>query len=274
MAWLTGTEEYYRARAREYDQVYDKPERQSDLARLRTWLPPVLGGRRVLEVAAGTGYWTAVYADRAAAVIATDASAETLSVARARRTWPATVRFAQADAFALISVRGTFDAALAGFFWSHIPVGLLDGFLAGLVERLDFPATLVFTDNCYVPGSNHPLSRRDAAPAALRWQQLGSAQELPRARRDPGAPGPPGAGYRDPAAVLLDGGLHTRVADAPARSRAASAGPVSGRARQQPGGHDLNHLADGRGEVQAQGSQLRIRVIGREHRGGRLGMRP
>jgi SAM-dependent methyltransferase len=180
MAWLTGTEEYYRARAREYDQVYDKPERQSDLARLRTWLPPVLGGRRVLEVAAGTGYWTAVYADRAAAVIATDASAETLSVARARRTWPATVRFAQADAFALISVRGTFDAALAGFFWSHIPVGLLDGFLAGLVERLDFPATLVFTDNCYVPGSNHPLSRRDADGNTYQHRQLsdGSSWEV------------------------------------------------------------------------------------------------
>jgi SAM-dependent methyltransferase len=232
MAWLTGTEEYYRARAREYDQVYDKPERQADLARLRTWLPPVRDGRRVLEVAAGTGYWTAAYADRAAAVIATDISAETLSVARARRAWPATVCFAAADAFALTSVRGAFDTAFAWFFWSHIPVGLLDGFLAGLARRLDYPATLVFTDNCYVPGSNHPLSRSDADGNTYQRRQLSEG----------------------------------RVPRQPV--------PLARRARQQPGGHDLNHLADGRGKVQAQGSQRRIRLIGREHRGGRLRMRP
>jgi hypothetical protein len=51
---VTGTEEYYQARAHEYDAVYEKPERQADLARLRAWLPPVLDGRQVLEVAAGT----------------------------------------------------------------------------------------------------------------------------------------------------------------------------------------------------------------------------
>jgi SAM-dependent methyltransferase len=193
---VTGTEKYYRARAQEYDQVYEKPERQADLARLRAWLAPVMDGRRVLEVAAGTGYWTAVYADRAGAVLATDASAETLSVARARRAWPATVRFAQADAFGLTSVpgafdgavtgafdgavTGAFDAAFAGFFWSHIPVGLLDGFLAGLARQLDYPATLVFIDNRYVPGSNHPVSGSNADGNTYQRRQLsdGSTWEV------------------------------------------------------------------------------------------------
>lgn len=183
----TGTEEYYRARAREYDQVYDKPERQADLAALRAWLVPVLRGRRVLEVAAGTGYWTAVYADQAAAVLVTDASTQTLDVARGRRAWPVTVRFAQADAFDLGPVadraagttatgaaggpdgHGGFDAAFAGFFWSHVPVGLLDGFLARLAGGLVRPATLVFADNRYVAGSNHPVSRRD--PDGNTYQQ-------------------------------------------------------------------------------------------------------
>jgi SAM-dependent methyltransferase len=201
----TGTEEYYRARALEYDQVYDKPERQDDLARLRAWLVPALTGRRVLEVAAGTGYWTAVYADLADSVLVTDASTETLAVARGRRAWPGTVRFAQADAFALAPVvsgtvvSGTalstaavsgaaggpaedrgFDAGFAGFFWSHVPVGLLDGFLAGFAGRLHPPATLVFADNRYVAGSNHPVSRRDPDGNTYQQRQLadGSSWEV------------------------------------------------------------------------------------------------
>jgi demethylmenaquinone methyltransferase/2-methoxy-6-polyprenyl-1,4-benzoquinol methylase len=30
--------DYYQARAHEYESVYDKPERQEDLHRLRAWL--------------------------------------------------------------------------------------------------------------------------------------------------------------------------------------------------------------------------------------------
>jgi SAM-dependent methyltransferase len=177
---ITGTEKYYQAWAPEYDQVYERPARQADLGRLRAWLPPVLNGRRVLEVAAGTGYWTAVYAERAACALATDASAETLNVAKARRAWPATVGFAQVNAFELASVTGAFDAAFAGFFWSHIPLGLLDGFLAGLASRLDRPATLVFIDNRYVHGSNHPLIRSDADGNTYEQRKLadGSTWEV------------------------------------------------------------------------------------------------
>jgi SAM-dependent methyltransferase len=177
---VTGTEEYYEARAHEYDAVYEKPERQADLARLRAWLPPVLDGRRVLEVAAGTGYWTALYADRALSALATDVSTETLNVARARRSWLATVQFSQADAFGLASVAGAFDAALAGFFWSHIPVGLLDGFLGGLAGRLDRPAVLVFIDNRYVAGSNHPVTRSDTDGNTYQQRRLadGSTWEV------------------------------------------------------------------------------------------------
>jgi hypothetical protein len=55
---LTQLTDYYRDRAAVYDAVYAKPERQADLSTLREVLPPLVAGRRVLEIAAGTGYWT------------------------------------------------------------------------------------------------------------------------------------------------------------------------------------------------------------------------
>ena len=108
--------EYYRERAAEYDAVYAKPERQQDLARLHGLLSPLVAGQRVLEIAAGTAYWTRVLSGSAAAITATDLNAETLELARAREYGGAPVTFRLADAYALDQVPGEFDAAFVGFF--------------------------------------------------------------------------------------------------------------------------------------------------------------
>ena len=59
---------YYAERAPVYDRVYGYPERQADLLTLRRRVAPLLAGKRVLEVAAGTGYWTEVISQSAASI--------------------------------------------------------------------------------------------------------------------------------------------------------------------------------------------------------------
>ncbi len=118
----TETEQYYHERAAEYDRVYDKPERAPDIAALSTLITQSLRDRRVLELAAGTGYWTKDYADFAGTVAATDLNEATLDVARNRRTWPKHTRFEVADAFDLAAVAGDFDAVFAGFLWPETPI--------------------------------------------------------------------------------------------------------------------------------------------------------
>lgn len=152
---------YYAARAPEYDRVYEKPERQADQQAIRRWLPPLFAGARVLEIACGTGYWTQFIAPAAAQVLAIDAAPETLAVARGRG-WPRHVEFVVGDAYALGVMSDSFDAAFAGFWFSHVPKRRRREFLAGLHARLTRGARVVLLDNLYVEGSSTPIAGRDA----------------------------------------------------------------------------------------------------------------
>jgi len=167
---MTQLADYYRDRAATYDAVYAKPERQADLTALCDLLPPLVDGRRVLEIAAGTGYWTAPLSGRAAAITATDINPATLEVARAREYGPSCqVTFQVADAYRLDEVPGEFDTAFIGFFWSHVLRADVPQFLSGLAARLGPGATVIALDNRYVAGSNHPITR--TAPSGDTYQQ-------------------------------------------------------------------------------------------------------
>ncbi len=176
----TGTEEYYDRWAPDYDEVYLRPERQSDLLAVGSHLADLFAGKHVLEVAAGTGWWTSRLADTAASVTATDANRSTLDIARARRAWPQSVKFVVADALQLQTIRGDFDAAFVGFFWSHVPLQEIGGFLEGLMLRLLPGSLMVFIDNRLVPGSVHPVTRRDDQGNTYQQRQLkdGSSWEV------------------------------------------------------------------------------------------------
>ncbi len=162
---------YYAARAAEYDRIYLKPERQADLRAIEQWLPPKFAGARVLEVACGTGYWTQFIAPAAARVLALDAAPETMAIARTRVD-AAKVDFLPGDAYALPQHAGQFDAAFAGFWFSHVPKARRREFLLGLGARLEPGARVVFLDNLYVEGSSTPLAARDADGNTFQTRRL------------------------------------------------------------------------------------------------------
>nr|WP_260798892.1 class I SAM-dependent methyltransferase [Chromobacterium vaccinii] len=77
----------YAERVAFYDTVYEQPERALDLAWLRRWLPQQYFGRRVLELACGSGYWTQYLAPAARAYLALDVSPGALALAGQRPGW-------------------------------------------------------------------------------------------------------------------------------------------------------------------------------------------
>ena len=176
---LSPMQSYYAARAGEYDSVYEKPERQADLRQIEEWLPSVLSGRRVLEVACGTGYWTQFLAPAASSIIAVDSSAETLRIAK-QRVPQSTVLFKVGDAYALQNHGHLFSAAFAGFWFSHVPLERQCEFLRGLNEMLEPGAKVVLLDNRFVEGSSSAISERDAAGNTYQSRKLsdGSAHRV------------------------------------------------------------------------------------------------
>ena len=173
--------EYYRQRATYYERVYHKPERQSDLRAMEAWLPGPFAGRRVLEVACGTGWWTPHGARDCTRWLATDLNPNTMDVARNKAMPDGKVEFATLDAYTFDGLGGrTFDGAFSGCWWSHIPLENLASWLALLHARLEPNARVVMLDNSYVQTSSTPLSRRDAQGNTYQNRTLddGSVHEV------------------------------------------------------------------------------------------------
>jgi demethylmenaquinone methyltransferase/2-methoxy-6-polyprenyl-1,4-benzoquinol methylase len=171
---------YYAQRAAYYERVYAQPERQDELRAIEAALPAVFAGRRVLEIACGTGWWTPHGARDAAFWLATDAQPETLAVARAKPMPPA-VRFATADAYSLAELGAErFDAAFAGCWWSHVPLARLRAWLDTLHARLLPGARVLMLDNSFVQTRSTPISRADAEGNTYQLRTLddGSQHEV------------------------------------------------------------------------------------------------
>lgn len=169
--------DYYRARAPEYDQWFLRQGRYDrGLESSRRWFEEVdtvrgaLGQFRpaghVLELACGTGWWTAELARTATRVTALDAAQETLALNRQRVRSPK-VEYVQADIFEWQPSRPDerFDAVFFGFWLSHVPPQRFEGFWDRLRGWLAEDGRVFFVDSRREPtstASNHQLPQQES----------------------------------------------------------------------------------------------------------------
>jgi ubiquinone/menaquinone biosynthesis C-methylase UbiE len=170
--------QYYSKRAAEYEQIYDKPERQRELEWLRKRIPEIFRDRTVLEVACGTGYWTQFIARTARKVHACDINEPVLEIAREKPMPPGRVNFFKADAVTLTGVPPECDAAFAGFWWSHVKKSELTFFIKNLAVHLQPGARVAILDNTFAPGSSTPISRRDSEGNTYQKRKLANGEEF------------------------------------------------------------------------------------------------
>jgi len=151
---------YYRERAPIYDDVYSYPERQNDLRYLEEYVRQQFVGVEVLEIAAGTGYWTQFLAPGASSVLATDATEYTLSQLNHRPNCN-NVPTLILDAYALGSLNRKFGGAFAGLWYSHVPKQRRNEFLSGLHQTLLPGAKVLLIDNSAAQCERLPISHTD-----------------------------------------------------------------------------------------------------------------
>lgn len=113
---------YYSKRASEYEQIYyrDIPERQQEIADIERYLENLVTGKSILELACGTGYWTACMSKSAKCIISSDYSAEMISEAK-KKTYICPTQFVQADMYSMPIPPHSVDMAIFGFWFSHEP---------------------------------------------------------------------------------------------------------------------------------------------------------
>ena len=172
---------YYAQRAFEYEGIYRRSERQTDLALLEQRVSKAFDGLDVLEIACGTGYWTRFIARSAKSIFAVDCNAEGIVLASEKDYGTnCRVNFIRCDAYELNDIGTDFSGAFCGFWWSHLPQDRIATFLETLHFRLRPDARVLMIDNRFVHGSSTPISRRDANGNSYQRRTLadGSIHEV------------------------------------------------------------------------------------------------
>jgi ubiquinone/menaquinone biosynthesis C-methylase UbiE len=157
------TEEYYRHRATEYEQIYYReiPERRQEITDEESRLRALVAGKSVLEMACGTGYWTKVMSETAAHVTASDIWPEMLEQTRQKK-FGCPVELVVADMFAQAWPEMAFDLVAVGFWFSHQPKQEYDKFFDIVRRPLKSGGKIWLIDNNPpAEGTHHEFVRKD-----------------------------------------------------------------------------------------------------------------
>jgi SAM-dependent methyltransferase len=174
--------QFYAKSAANHDRIYDRPERQADLATMRERVADALRGHVVLELACGPAYWTSVIAASADSVLATDINPEMIALAKLRALPADKVQFRVADAYDLPADIGEFTAVFIGFWWSHVKREEQERFLAQLRSKVGKDIVIVLLDDAYVEGSSETVARTDMEGNTyqIRVAPDGQRYEIPK----------------------------------------------------------------------------------------------
>ena len=169
--------EYYRQRANEYELVYQKSERQSDLLKIEKYLEKQFIDKQIIELGCGTGFWTEKLAKKCKSILAIDINKEVIEIALVKSYTRNIVEFAINDLTKLENRESKLEGLFGGFIWSHIKKEEIQDFMKICFSQIKEPCELIFIDNKYVEGSSTPINRVDENGNQYQIRRLKSGKE-------------------------------------------------------------------------------------------------
>ena len=166
-------ENYYNLRASEYEEIYNRedPVRRAEQDKIADAVRRVFKGRRVLEIACGTGYWTKFLSETASYICAVDNAPDMLAMAGQKKYFCPT-DFIMTDAFNPTVKAGSFEGGLANFWFSHIPKSRIDEFIKAFHHRLAPGAGVFMADNVFIPGLGGELVHPEGSEDTFKQRTL------------------------------------------------------------------------------------------------------
>jgi SAM-dependent methyltransferase len=170
---------YYRQRTPEYDETaYDLSGANRE--RIESIVAELPSAEPALEIACGTGIWTAQLARRIHDLTAVDTSLESLELARER--CPAHVRFVCTDVLRWLPNR-RYSLVFFAAWLSHVPDDRFEAFFAALRSRLAPRGRVVFVDEHVSLQSKERLT--EDSGVVLRRLSNGSEHRIVKIFVDP-----------------------------------------------------------------------------------------
>ncbi|MEO5986967.1 MAG: class I SAM-dependent methyltransferase [Candidatus Limnocylindria bacterium] len=160
---------YYRARAPEFELSHHEPTRE-----LRAALDAFAPRGRVLELACGTGIWTAeILRHPIDELTCIDAAPEMLAI-HETRVFDPRVRRQQHDLFSWTSDGERYDAVIFAFWLSHVPPARFEAFWSSVGDALADDGRVFFIDDdARAEISEEPIPDTEV-PSVLRRLDDGS----------------------------------------------------------------------------------------------------
>ncbi len=185
--------DYYRARAREYDQSVQQigqpspdeggdPAVEAELVRIRNALHLLPHAQEALELACGTGIWTQELLAVAATITALDGAPEMLDVNRLKLGDSPRVQYECIDLFTW-QPGSPYDLVFFAFWLSHVPLDRLGAFLEKVTRATRVGGQLFIIDE---PATGRKLSG-PSSPDSTQTRQLedGRSFQVVKAYYDP-----------------------------------------------------------------------------------------
>jgi 2-polyprenyl-3-methyl-5-hydroxy-6-metoxy-1,4-benzoquinol methylase len=170
---------YYKDRAKEYEKIYLKPERQEDIKKATAILQNLFYDKEVFEIACGTGFWTERIALTSKQVWASDINETVVEIACSKEYAKQNVVYAIADIYAPKSDQ-VCESLFGGFIYSHILKQELERFFKTIHSFVKPGGLIVLMDNNFVEGSSTAISETDKEENTYQIRKLadGSAHRV------------------------------------------------------------------------------------------------